>query len=128
MYKFILRWAINAVALYVAITLLDGAITLDNPGWQTYVWLGLILGLINALLRPVITFLTCPLILLTLGLFTLVINTGMFYLAGYVGRFFGIGYEVNSLWSAFLASLIVSLVSIALSMFLRDDEKKRWKR
>jgi len=68
------------------------------------------------------------LILLTLGLFTLVINTGMFYLAGYVGRFFGIGFEVNSLWSAFLASLIVSLVSIALSMFLRDDEKKRWKR
>ena len=128
MYKFILRWAINAVALYVAITLLDGAITLDNPGWQTYVWLGLIFGLINALLRPVITFLTCPLILLTLGLFTLVINTGMFYLAGYVGRFFGIGFEVNSLWSAFLASLIVSLVSIALSMFLRDDEKKRWKR
>ncbi|HJW91046.1 MAG TPA: phage holin family protein [Anaerolineales bacterium] len=128
MYKFVLRWAINAVALYVAITLLDGAITLDNPGWQTYVWLGLIFGLINALLRPVITFLTCPLILLTLGLFTLVINTGMFYLAGYVGRFFGIGFEVNSLWSAFLASLIVSLVSIALSMFLRDDEKKRWKR
>src|SRR3990170_3125641 len=128
MYKFILRWAINAVALYVAITLLDGAITLDNPGWQTYVWLGLIFGLINALLRPVITFLTCPVILLTLGLFTLVINTGMFYLAGYVGRFFGIGFEVNSLWSAFLASLIVSLVSIALSMFLRDDEKKRWKR
>jgi putative membrane protein len=127
MYKFVLRWAINAVALYVAITLLGNAITLDNPGWQTYVWLGLIFGLINALVRPVIAFLTCPLILVTLGLFTLVINTAMFYLAGYIGRFFGVGYQVNSFWSALLASIIISLVSIALSLFLRDDGRKRRK-
>jgi putative membrane protein len=125
MYKFVLRWAINALALYVAITLLGGAITLENPGWQTYVWLGLIFGLINALVRPVVTFLTCPLILLTLGLFTLIINTAMFYLAGYIGRFFGFGYQVNNFWSALLASIIISLVSIALSMFLRDDGKRR---
>ena len=128
MYKFVLRWAINAVALYVAISLLDGAITLNNPGWQTYVWLGLIFGLVNALVRPVVTLLTCPLILLTLGLFTLVINTAMFYLAGYIGKFFGVGYEVNSFWTALLASIIISLVSIALSLFLRDDGKMRQKR
>ena len=78
MTKFILRWAINAVALYLAIWLLPG---IDLASKTTSViWLALIFGLVNALVRPLISILTCPLIILTLGLFTLVINTVMFWL------------------------------------------------
>ena len=132
MYRFILRWAINALAVYVAIvvvnSLIPGGIQLQNPGWLTYVWLGLIFGLVNALLRPLLAFLTCPLIMLTLGLFTLVINTFLFYLVGWIGRFFNVGYTVNSFWAALLGAIVVSLVSIALSLLIRDEGKRRRRR
>ena len=74
MTKFIIRWAINAVALYVAVLIVPG-IELRGA-WTGVLWLALIFGLLNALVRPLLKFLTCPLIILTLGLFTIVINTG----------------------------------------------------
>jgi len=129
MYRFIIRWAINALALYAAIvvtnSVIPGGINLQNPTWQSYVWLGLIFGLINALVRPLLAFLTCPLIILTLGLFTLVINTFLFYLVGWLGTFFNVGYVVNSFWAALLGAIVVSVVSIALSVVLRDESRQR---
>jgi putative membrane protein len=129
MYRFILRWAINAVALYAAIVVVEniipGGIALQNPSWQSYVWLGLIFGLINALVRPLLALLTCPLILLTLGLSTLIINTFMFYLAGWVGSFFNVGYTVNSFWAALVGAIVVSVVSIALSLLIRDEGRRK---
>jgi putative membrane protein len=124
MTKLILRWAINAVALYAAIALVPGIIP-QSTDWLSFVWLALIFGLLNALLRPLLKMLTCPLILLTLGLFTLVINTLLFYLAGYIGSQFGVGFIVVDLWSAFLGGLITSAVSILLSFLLRDELKER---
>jgi len=129
MARFILRWAINAVALYAAIIFVNntiGGIELQNPGWLSYVWMALIFGLINALVRPLLTVLTCPLILLTLGLFTLIINTLLFYLVGYIGSIFGVGYSVESFGAAFVGAIIVSLVSFVLSLLLKD-ELKEWK-
>ncbi|HEX9616298.1 MAG TPA: phage holin family protein [Anaerolineales bacterium] len=129
MNRFIIRWAINALALYAAIvvtnSVIPGGINLQNPTWQSYVWLGLIFGLINALVRPLLAFLTCPLIILTLGLFTLVINTFLFYLVGWLGTFFNVGYVVNSFWAALLGAIVVSVVSIALSVVLRDESRQR---
>jgi putative membrane protein len=129
MYRFIIRWAINALALYAAIvvtnSLIPGGISLQNPNWQSYLWLGLIFGLINALVRPLLAFLTCPLIILTLGLFTLVINTFLFYLVGWLGTFFNVGYGVNSFWAALIGAIVVSVVSIALSVVLRDERRQR---
>lgn len=123
MYRFLIRWAINAVALYVAVALVPG-ITPQSANWLSYIWLALIFGVINALLNPLLKLLTCPLILLTLGLFTLVINTFLFYLAGYIGTAFGVGFTVDGIWSAFLGSIIVSLVSIVLSLVFRDNPQK----
>ncbi len=120
--RFILRWTINAVALFAAITILK----IDYQGGLIgFVWLGLIFGLVNAVLRPVIKVLSCPLIILTLGLFTLIINTLMFYLAGILGQPFGIGFSVTGFWQAFLGALIVSAISIVLSLILRDELKGR---
>jgi len=125
--KFILRWAINAVALYAAIVLVPG-IELQATGtsrWVAFILLALVFGFLNALLRPLITILTCPLIILTLGLGTLLINTLMFYLTGWIGAQFGWGFYVANFWSAFLGALIVSVVSIVLSLLLKDELKKR---
>ncbi len=124
MIRFILRWAINAVALYIAVVVVNrtiGGIILQNPGWQSFIWMALIFGLVNALLRPLISVLTCPLIFLTLGLFTLVINTVLFYLVGYIGTFFNVGFTVQSFWAAFLGSIVVSVVSVILSLFIHED-------
>lgn len=122
MIRFILRWAINAVALYAAIALLTGhGLTPQSTDWLTFVWLAAIFGLVNALIRPLLTLLTCPLIILTLGLGTLLINTLMFYLAGLVGTYFGIGFTVDGFVPAFLGALIVSVVSFVLNLILREE-------
>ncbi len=124
MNRFLIRWAINAVALYVAVALVPG-ISPQNPDWISYIWLALIFGIVNALLNPLLKLLTCPLILLTLGLFTLLINTFLFYLAGYIGQSFGVGFTVDGFWSALLGSIVVSLVSIVLALLVGDSDKNR---
>ena len=124
MTKFIIRWVINAVALYAAIYLLAGRGVTFTGNWVSIVWLALIFGLINAFLRPLLSILTCPLIILTLGLFTLLINTLLFWLTGVIGQSFNLGLSVNGFWPAFLGGLIVSVVSIVLSMFLHDGGRR----
>jgi putative membrane protein len=125
MTKFILRWVINAIALYLAVLLLPG-IDLGS-GLVSILWLALIFGLINALFRPLLQFLTCPLIILTLGLFTLVINTFLFWLTSVIGQSFGLELIINDpvWWNAFLGGLIVTIVSVAMTMILKDELKGR---
>jgi len=125
MTKFILRWVINAIALYAAIFLLAGRGVTFTGEWTDIIWLALIFGLINAFLRPLINILTCPLIILTLGLFTLLTNTLLFWLTGQIGQSFNLGLSVNGFWPAFLGGLIVSVVSIILSMFISDGKRAR---
>lgn len=123
MTKFILRWAINAVALYLAVLLLPGIDLASAP--TSILWLALIFGLVNALVRPLISILTCPLIILTLGLFTLVINTFLFWLTSVIGQSFGIALTITDpvWWNAFLGGLVVSLVSVVLTLILKDELK-----
>ncbi len=127
MLRFLIRLIINAVALYVAIAVVNstiGGIQLQNPSWVSFLWMGLIFGLVNALLRPLLTLLTCPLIMLTLGLFTLIINTFLFYLVGYLGTFIHMGYSVSSFWAALLGSVVLSVISVVLAIFIRDESRK----
>lgn len=123
MTKFILRWVINAIALFAAIYLVPG-VTLQGS-WTSIIWLALIFGLINAFLRPLLKLLTCPLIFLTLGLFTLLINTFLFWLTEPIGRFFGVDLTINGFWPAFLGGLVVSVVSVIMSLILKDELKSR---
>jgi len=124
--KFIIRLAINMVALYVAIVLLPKYI-LYQGNWIDIIWMALIFGLVNAILRPPFKALSCLLVILTLGLFTLVINTLLFALTGWVGSQFGVGFElaVPWFWSAFLGSLVTTAVSMVLSLILRGELKDR---
>ena len=124
MTKFILRLAINAIALYLAILILPERIELQSE-LSSIIWLALIFGLVNALFRPLLKFLTCPLILLTLGLFTLVINTFLFWLTSVIGQSFGIELIISDpvWWNAFLGGLIVSIVSVIMTLILKDELK-----
>ena len=126
MTKFILRLAINAIALYLAVLLLPGRIELQDS-FVSIIWLALIFGLVNALFRPLLKLLTCGLIMLTLGLFTLVINTFLFWLTSIIGQSFGIGLIISDpvWWNAFLGAVVVSIVSVVMTLILKDELKSR---
>jgi putative membrane protein len=120
--KLIFRWAVASLALFLAAWLVPG-ITVDGGGWIVYAIMAVILGLVNAIVRPVLKFLTCPLILLTLGLFVLVINGVTLWLASVIAvNWFHLEYHVYGFWPAFWGALIVSVVTVVLSGSSRDEK------
>ncbi len=122
MRKFLLRLIINAVALYVAVALLrNNGITPTSQNWYDYLWLALIFGVINAVIKPLLVVASCPILILTLGLGTLLINTLLFFLAGWIGTQFGVGFTVSGFVPAFLGALIVSVISFILSQIFREE-------
>jgi len=124
MNRLLLRWLINGAALYVAVgTGWIAGIHAVNNAWWTYLALGAVFALINALLRPILKLLTCPLILLTLGLFTLVINTFLFWLTGLIGNSFptAFGFQADSLWATFLGALVVGVVNAILTLAFKEE-------
>jgi len=116
--RFLLRLLINAAALWVATKVVPG-VTHTGDG-ATLLLVALVFGLLNALLRPVLALLSCPLLILTLGLFTFIINAVILLLTSSLSGSLGIGFHVDGFWSAFLGALVVSVVSILLSVFVRD--------
>lgn len=124
MSKLIIRWAINCLAIYAAVHL--PGVNWDND-WVSILVLGLILVLVNALVRPLAKFVGCLPIILTLGLFTLVINAFLFWLTGFIGQMFNMGYTVDNFWWALLGGLIVSVVSLVMGVILRDELKGKRK-
>jgi len=123
MTKFILRLLINAIGLYLAVLIVPGIDLGSNL--VSLLWLALIFGLVNALFGPLLKFLTCGLIMLTLGLFTLVINTFLFWLTSIIGQSFGLALIINDpvWWNAFLGGLVVSVVSVVMTLILKDELK-----
>ncbi len=125
MKKFITRWVINAVAIATAVYFVPG---IDLGGnLSSLIWLALIFGLVNALLRPIIKLFTFPLIFLTLGLFSLIINSFLFWLTSLIGQGFGVGLHIADpiFWNSLLGGLVVSIVSTILSMIFKDGLKKK---
>lgn len=113
--KIILRILINAAALWVAASFVPGI----HAGWiGSILALALVFGLVNAFVRPFLKLVSCPIILLTLGLFTLVVNALMLMLAAWLGRGLGIEFTVDGFVPAFLGALIISVVSTLLSWIL----------
>jgi putative membrane protein len=122
--RFVIRLLINAVALYVATRIVPGVVY-DGQGFTGILLVALVFGVLNAFLRPILTLLTCPLQMLTLGLFTIVINAIMLLLTSAASDFLGLGFHVDGLWPAVVGALVVSLVSILLSLFVREDHDRR---
>lgn len=121
MSKFVLRWLITALALYAAVQLVPG---IGYEGdWTTLAGMALVFGLVNALVRPLLTLLSCPLILLTLGLFTLVINAAMLLLATRLAGLFGVDFYVQGFWAAFWGALVISIASSVLNVFIGEEQE-----
>jgi len=118
--RFLLRLLINAVALWVATRIVPGVTFFGEPVYLVVV--ALVFGLLSALVRPVLTLLTCPLLILTLGLFTFVINAVILLLTSALSGTLGIGFYVSGFWAAFLGALVVSIVSILLSLLIPDPD------
>jgi putative membrane protein len=116
--RILVHWFITAIALVVAAWLVPG-IRVERDGWTVFAGMAIILGLVNAVVRPILAFLSCPLIVLTLGLFVLVINGITLWLAAAIAvRWFHVGFYVDGFWPAFLGALIVSVVSVMLTAIL----------
>lgn len=123
MKRFLLRWLITGIALYAAVRLVPG-ISYEG-GWQTLAGMALIFGLVNAFVRPILTLLSCPLIVLTMGLFILVINGAMLLLATKLASLFGVSFYVQGFGSAFWGALVVSVVSLFMSLFIGEEDKHK---
>ena len=113
---FVVRWAMLAVAVWVAAELIDG---IHLEGWQSIVVVALILGLLNALVKPILLVLSFPLTILTLGLFVLVLNAAMLGLTAWIaGKFDNILFDIDGFLDAFLGALIITVVTWVLSRFI----------
>jgi putative membrane protein len=120
--KFLIRLLVNAAALWVAAAIIPG-ISYEGD-WLSLLLVALVFGVLNAFVRPILDLLTCPLLILTLGLFTLVLNAVMLLLTSSVSNALGLHFYVDNFWHAFLGALVVSIVSIVLSTFVRDEERR----
>jgi len=110
--KFLQSWAINTLAVLVAVYMVPGIRFKDDSLWTPFVT-SLVLGILNSFIRPVLMVLALPLVIFTLGLFTLVINALLLYFVSFLlGRYF----EVDSFWAAFLGALVISIVSLLLNL------------
>ncbi len=120
--KLLIRWVITGVALFAAERLVPG-IVVEGNGWTVYAVMAVILAFVNAVVRPVLKLLSCPLIILTLGIFVLVINGFTLWLASIIAQsWFGVGYSVGGFGPAFLGGLIVSIVSVILSALVKEED------
>lgn len=118
--KFIIRWIISAVALFVAVKIVPG-IEVEGNAYVVILITALILGFLNAVLRPILTLLSCGFVVLTLGLFMFVINAVVLWLSAYIAQMFGVGFYVNGFMPALLGSIVISLISLVLSVVLKDE-------
>ena len=121
--RFIVRTLASALALAAAAALIEGiAVTSDNTGRQVITLLGVavIFGLINAIVRPVVRLLTLPLFVLTLGLFTFVVNALMLLLTSWISEQLDLAFVVEGFGAAFLGALVISVVSFVINVALPD--------
>jgi putative membrane protein len=114
MVGFFLRWSINLLALVIAGALISG---IKIQSIEMGIIAAGILGIVNAVIRPIVLILTLPINLLTLGLFTLVINAALLELVAYLAP----GFVIESFSAAFLGALLISIVSWALNIFIGSE-------
>ncbi|MFF4099863.1 phage holin family protein [Streptomyces sp. NPDC001903] len=126
MTNFVVKTLANAAALAVAIWLLAG-ITLDDHSslgrrTLTLILVALVFGLVNLIVKPVVKLLSLPLFVLTLGLFTLVVNALMLMLTSWLAKQLDLSFHVDNFWTALIGGLIISVVSWAVNMALPDKD------
>jgi putative membrane protein len=120
--KLLIRWFIVAVSLGVAVWLVPGISVEGGTAWVAVAVMAIVLGLVNAIIRPILALLSCGLIVVTMGLFMLVINAFTLWFSSWISvNWLNIGFHVDGFLPALVGGLVVSIVSFVLSMLLKDD-------
>ncbi len=114
------RLLINAAALWAATRLVPG-ISFDGD-WRLLFVVALVFGVLNVSVRPILMLLTLPFLIVTLGLFTFVLNALMLWLTSAISESLGLGFHVSGFVPAFLGALVVTVVSVLVSVILRDRD------
>jgi putative membrane protein len=124
--RLLIRWLITSIAVAAAVLLVPGFYTYGPNPLYAIVITAAILGLANAVIRPILAFLSCGCIVATLGLFMLVVNAATLWVAVWVSaNWFRAGIGVDSgFWPFFWASIVISIVSFFLSVFLPDEQQE----
>lgn len=121
--RFLIRVVVDALALAAAAWLLEGIrVTGDSPEDQalTLVLVALVFGVINAVIAPVAKLLSLPLVIVTLGLFLIVVNAAMLMLTGWISGEIGLGFEVTDFWTAVLGAIVITIATWILEAVLPD--------
>jgi putative membrane protein len=118
--RFLVRLLINAAALWVAVRLVPG-IHFSGSALQL-LGIALVFGVLNAIIRPLLMILSFPLLIITLGLFTFILNGVILLLTSGVSGALGLAFHVTGFWAAFWGAIVVSLVSMMLTLLMRDQE------
>ncbi len=116
--RLLVRLLVNAAALWVAVRFIPGISFQGNPVLLLAV--ALVFGVVNTIVKPIVTLLSLPAVLLTLGIFLLVINALMLWFTGWLSTRLGLGFQVEGFGAAFLGAIVVSLVAWALTLFLGE--------
>ena len=119
--SFLIRLLVNAAALWVATRFVTGVTY--TGALLPIIGVALVFGVINAIIRPILKFFTFPLLILTLGLFTFVLNGLMLWLTSSVSGRLGLGFHVDGFWPAFWGALVVSIVSAVLGSLVRERDE-----
>jgi putative membrane protein len=126
--RLIVRLLAGAVALAVAAWLIDGISVgpgTDSERVLTLLAVAVIFGLVNAIVRPIVRLISLPLFILTLGLFTFVVNALMLMLTAWIGDQFDLAFEVDGFWAALLGALVISVVTFVINVLLPDKYEGR---
>jgi putative membrane protein len=118
-----IRWLLLSFAVWVAAELVDG---IRYDGWDSILVVALVLGLINLYIRPLISLFALPLTILTLGLFTLILNAAFLGLASWIaGWFSGIDFHVDDFWAALLGAIVISIIGMIVGIFVKPERIAR---
>ena len=119
--SFLVRLLINAAALWVATQFVSGLAYTGS--WPSLFLVALVFGLLNASVRPLLQLLTFPILILTLGLFTFVINAVMLLITGWISERLNLGFHVTGFWPAFWGGLVISIVSLFMSLVVKSHRR-----
>lgn len=119
---FMLRWLITSISVAVAVWLVPG-IEIEGNAWVAVLLTALIVGLVNATIGLIVKIGAIGCIIMTFGLFNLVINALLLWFSSWVAQLFGIGFVVEGFWPAFWGGVVISVVSGVLNWFVRTDEE-----
>lgn len=117
----LLHWVFNAAALWITAAIVPGLAFTGT--WVQLLLVAAVFGIVNSVVRPILTVLSCPLVVLTLGLFMFVINAMMLLLTGWLSHQWNLGFVVSGFWSAFLGGLVIGFVSLVLTLVVPAAHK-----